>query len=349
MIALDAMGGDYAPQVTVLGALHAAKKGIPVLLFGDEKQLKALLNQHDPEWNMFPLYIEHASEVIGMADEPTRAVARKSKSSLMMAINAVVSGRAKAIVSAGNSGATLVAATLHIGRVPGVLRPAIGDFLPTKNGSIFCIDLGANTDCKPEYLYQFAQMGHSYVALSKGIERPSVALLSNGSEPYKGSNLVKNTYAMLHESDLNFVGNLESRDMFDASVDVLVCDGFAGNILLKTIQGTAHAVTDWLRQEAHKSFWSALYLSLGHSLFRRLKEKTDYSKKGGALLLGVESPVVIAHGCSHATAIEHAIIYAHHTVQTNFVGKFNQHLQNRLQHMPSLSVSDSIHVSQDQL
>lgn len=330
MIALDAMGGDFAPHVTVIGALNAAKKGIPITLFGDEFRIRTILDQSETQWRSLPLFIEHCSEEVAMGDEPSRSIIQKQDSSLVRAVCAVAQKKAKAVVSAGNSGAALVAATLIIGRVNGILRPAIGGFIPKKNGSLFCIDLGANTDCKPEYLEQFALMGHLYVQLFHHKQNPKIALLSNGAEPYKGSMAVKEAYKRLESSTLNFLGNLESRDIFDSSADVLVCDGFVGNVLLKGIQGTAKAISYWLKQEAQESWWWKLYFALGSRVFSRLKNKMDYAKHGGALLLGVREPVIIAHGSSCERAIEHALVFAHETVRKNVITSFNERLMEQL-------------------
>ncbi len=326
MIAVDAMGGDHAPREIVLGALQAARKEIPLGLYGDEEQLESLLTEFDPHWHTLPIIIFHCGETIDMGEEPSRGVLKKKDSSLVRAAHAVAKGEATALISAGNSGASLVAGSLILGRADGVLRPAIGDFLPTQKGSIFCIDLGANTDCKPEYLEQFALMGQVYVQLAKQIESPRIALLSNGEEAYKGSQMVKEVYKRLEKSDLNFVGNLEPRDMFDDRADVLVCDGFMGNILLKSVQGTAKAISAWLKQEGTATWWKKALFALNVPVFNKLKEKMDYTKKGGALLLGIKHPLIIAHGSSNATAMEHAILFAHHLVQENFIPIFNEQL-----------------------
>lgn len=331
MIAVDAMGGDYAPQAIVYGAFNAARRGISVSLFGDSAQITAILERlvvkyRLSSWKSLPITIVHTHDIISMHDEPSRGVMQKKDSSLVKAVQAVADGKASAIVSAGNSGAALVAGTLILGRVDGVLRPAIGDFLPTKSDSVFCIDLGANTDCKPEYLEQFAIMGHAYVQLLKGIEKPRIGLLSNGAEPYKGSLLVKQVYERLKGSNLNFVGNVESREMFDDHADVIVCDGFVGNVLLKGIQGTARAMIAWIDQERKKSWWYSLGLLISKGLFRSLKARLDYAKKGGSLLLGVNHPLIVAHGCSNEVAIEQAIVYAHQVVQEKRLIRFNSML-----------------------
>lgn len=232
--------------------------------------------------------------------------------------------------SAGNSGAALVASTFHIGRVEGVLRPAIGGFIPTPHGSVFCVDLGANVDCKPEFLEQFAVMGNLYLTLATTITAPRVALLSNGHEPYKGSTAVKQAYDYLQKADLNFVGNVEARDIFENQADLVVCDGFVGNVLLKGVQGAARAVQSWIVAEARTSWVSSILLWLNKGLFNRIKAKTDYASVGGALLLGVKKPVVIAHGCSHAVAVENALMMAHRIARANTIMVFNEQLAELL-------------------
>lgn len=326
MIALDAMGGDYAPNVTVHGAINAAKKGIKIGLYGDEFQLTEILDSIDPSWHDLPIKLIHCSQVIGMGEEPTRSVLHKKDSSLVKAVQAVAHGNASAVVSAGNSGSVLVASTLILERAEGILRPAIGNFLPNASGApMFCMDLGANIDCKPEHLEQFAYMGHAYVKKMRGIEKPRIALLSNGAEPYKGSLLVKKTYDLLALSQLHFVGNVESRDVFDGRADVLVCDGFAGNILIKTMQGTAQAIGHWLKQEQTRSLLHRAYFLLGGRIFSRIQQKMSYAQRnGGALLLGLKHPVIVAHGCSGAQAVESAIHLAYRTVRDNFIPSFNE-------------------------
>lgn len=334
MIAVDAMGGDFAPHAIVEGSLLAAKKGIPITLFGDKTQLILLLAQHTDTWQNLPLTIIHCSDVIGMDEEPSKSVLRKKNSSLVCAINAVKEGFANAFVSAGNSGAVLVASTLLLGRVDGILRPALGGFLPGQEGTVFCIDLGANTDCKVEYLEQFAIMGHAYVRLVKQIARPRIALLSNGHEPYKGSSVVKEAYQRLMHAPLNFVGNVEARNIFNAQADVLVCDGFVGNIMLKTAQGTIHTIINWLKEESKKSWFSRLALLISSPMLKRLKEKTDYAKVGGAVLLGVTHPVIVAHGSSSGVAIMQAIIFAHTLVSEKRIETFNKVLNSLIKTEP---------------
>lgn len=324
MIAVDAMGGDYAPYVVIEGALRAAQRGIPIFLFGDKKKIYSHLDSLYHKWRTLPITIEPCTQVIGMEEAASRSVIRKKDASLVRAAQSVKDGRASALVSAGNSGAVLVASTLIIGRVNGVIRPAIGNFIPTHNGSLFCLDLGANTDCKAEYLEQFAYMGHVYVQIFKQIQKPRIALLSNGHEPYKGSVEVKAAYEKLqHNNDLHFIGNIEARDIFDDRADVLVTDGFVGNVLLKGIQGTVGALFKWVRNESHIVWWKKLCGFFAWPLFKAIKHKTDHQRVGGALLLGIKQPVIVAHGCAQADAIMNAILFAHETVQTKRIIQFN--------------------------
>lgn len=327
MIALDAMGGDFAPRAVVRGAYKAACAGVPCMLFGASSEIEQVLDECSKDWRSVPLTVVHCSESIEMGDLPSRMVLKKKDSSLVRAVQAVADGQADIVVSAGNSGAAVVAGTLIIGRVPGIHRPALGNFLPTRTGSFFCIDLGATVDSKPEYLEQFAFMGHVFVKQMTTIQSPRVALLSNGAEPSKGCALVKSAYALLAQNlEINFVGNLESRDIFDGRVDVLVCDGFVGNIMLKAMQGTALTMTRWIKDYATQSWWQTFLLMMQGSLFGSLKKKLDYTQQGGALLLGLSKPVVVAHGCSNETAITNAILFAHRVVRDGVVPRFNHEL-----------------------
>jgi phosphate acyltransferase len=331
MIAVDAMGGDFAPHVVVEGALRAAQTGVPILLFGDYGCIIASLGRLCTRWRDLPITIEPCTQFIAMHEEATRSVTHKKDASLVRAAQAVKEGRALAMVSAGNSGAILVASTLIIGRIKGVLRPALGKFLPTQDGEIFCLDLGANTDCKADFLEQFAYMGNLYVRLLKKVKRPRVGLLSNGHEPYKGSMEVKEAYKRLEQdTELHFVGNIEARDVFDGHADVLVADGFVGNVFLKGVQGTVRLLFHWIKQETQRSWFTTLCGFFVRPLFKKIKQATDYQRVGGALLLGVNHPVVVAHGSAHADAIYNAILSAHATVQSNVMVEFNAQLSTTL-------------------
>ena len=325
MIAVDVMGGDFAPTITVQGAYNAAKKGITVALYGQEWVIVDLLNKIDNKWQKLPLSIVHCTDAISMSEEPTKSVLKK-KSSLLQAMEAVKNQQAAAVVSAGNSGAAVVGSILSFGRVLGVKRPALGTFLPTQQGSVFMIDIGANVDAKPEYLQQFAYMGHLFVSQHKGIKNPRIALLSNGEEPGKGSSASKQAYNLLENTTLNFVGNIESRSLFNDYADVVVCDGFVGNIVLKALQGTSKTLLQWIKDTLESSMWGRTVGFLTKPFFKRIKQNLDYRKTGGALLLGVNYPLIIAHGCSNAQAFENAIIFAHHVVQNKTLELFNTSL-----------------------
>ena len=323
MIAIDAMGGDYAPLSIIGGAFKTAIKGIPVQLYGDEERIISFLNQLSSTWQSLPISIVHCSEIVTMQDEPSRAILRKKDSSLLQAIRAVADGKAQAVVSAGNSGASLVGAIMMLGKLPNILRPAIGGFLPTQKGSVLCTDLGANVDCKPEFLHQFAIMGNAYVKLVKGIESPRIALLSNGVEPSKGTKLIQQAYEILNNSGLHFIGNCEPQDILNGVADVVVCEGFSGNIMLKAMEATVQVVTQWLKDEGNKSLLGKCIGLLGSPVFKRLKKNIKKAQRGGALLLGVKKPLVIAHGSSNALAIEDAIMFAHNISSGDFCNKYN--------------------------
>ncbi len=344
MIALDAMGGDHAPNVTVRGAIAAAKRGVAVGLFGDKEILQAELFKADPAWQKLSLSIIPCLQTIGMDEEPSRMVMRKRDSSLVRAVQAVADGQATAVVSAGNSGAALVAGTLILGRTEGVERPALGMMLPVRNGHLFCADLGGTTDCKPEYLEQFALMGHVYMKQRLGIARPRIALLSNGHEPYKGSSAVKKAYTLLEQrTDITFIGNLEARDIFQGSTDVLVCDGFAGNIMLKTAQGTMREMFTRIKEEINRSFFYKLIFFFGQGVFNRFKTDYNYRDQGYAPMLGLRHLLLVAHGCSSELAIENALVAADNMVREKFLATYNSELTARItaHNHASLHNSDS--------
>lgn len=331
MIALDAMGGDYAPSVAVQGAVKAAHKGISITLYGNALLLYDILPKIDAQWSKLPLTVVDCKEIIEMAEEPTRAVLKKHDASMVKAIEAVAAGQADAIVTAGNSGAALAASFIRIERVPGVLRPALATFLPAKKSDFLCLDIGANVDCKPEYLVQFAYMGSIYMQQVRGIAKPRVGLLSNGHEPYKGSNSVKKAFkSLIACNDVAFVGNIEPRDIFDDALDVLVCDGFVGNVMLKTMQGMSGMLSAWLKQEQQRSWRVATGFAIAKKAFEYIKMRSDYTKTGGALLLGVKKPVIVAHGSSNAVAIEHALLMAHQVVKSRQYGHINAAIEQAL-------------------
>ncbi len=304
MIAIDAMGGDFAPDAPIAGALAAAAAGVPVALVGNAALLKEKLAALSTDWQSLPITLVDAPEVVEMGDDPMAVIRKKPNSSLTLAIKLVKDGAAHAVVSAGNSGALMVGATFILGRSDGVERPAIGGYLPTPSGGVLCVDLGANIECKPEHLVQFARLGSEELAQTKNMTSPRVGLLSNGSEPSKGSPLGKATFKLLQDMPLNFVGNIEPGDIFADRVDLVVCDGFSGNVLLKAVEGMAEFATMHFRHELRDSGEAA------GRVVQAFSDKTDWARQGGALLLGVAGTVVVAHGKSHAGAIEQAIYLA---------------------------------------
>ncbi len=334
MIAVDAMGGDHAPEAIVHGAVAAARSGIPILLVGK----KEALTSHLPvDWKTLPIKLEFCTDHILMGEDPGRSVRTKPESSLVKAMKAVSQGRASAFFSAGNSGAVMIGSVLFIGRIRGVHRPAVGAFLPTKKGSVFCLDVGANVDCKAQYLYQFALMGHAYLQVTKGLKQPRIGLLSNGQEPYKGPQEIKKAYELLSRCPLNFIGNIEARQVSEGIVSRVVCDGFVGNVLLKTMQGIAQAMFSWIKEEAAHSWVRRGLLWLNRGIFKDIKKRMDYASVGGALMLGINQPVILAHGRSHARAIENALLFAQQVVEQRRVYLFNDRLRALLKKRSRIS------------
>ncbi len=336
MIAVDAMGGDQAPRAVIEGAVAAARSGIPILLFGHQT---ALISHLPSDWQTLPINLEFCTDHIVMAEDPGRAIRSKPDSSMVKGMKAVASGKALAFFSAGHSGAVMVGSVLIIGRLQGIHRPAVGTFLPGRHGSIFCLDVGANVDCKAQYLYQFALMGHAYLKLIKGIEKPRIGLLSNGHEPYKGPIEIKKAYELLSNSSLNFVGNIEARDIGENSVDVVVCDGFVGNVLLKAMQGVARTMFGWIKDETERSWVRRCLTWLHRGMFKSIKNRVDYTSVGGALLLGINQPVIVAHGSSDARAVENGIKFAYRIAQEKQVAAFNDLVAASLKESHPLSVT----------
>jgi phosphate acyltransferase len=315
MVAVDVMGGDFAPGAILGGALCAARSGTSVGLFGPQDLIVQYLNKNDENWSSLPISIFNSTQIIAMGEEPVKAISQKKQSSLVLAVEAVKDKRCCAVVSAGNSGALMVAATFILGRKKGIERPAIAGFLSSMKGSALCLDLGANADCKPSYLEQFAHLGCEYLIKNHNIKNPKVGLLSNGSEPSKGSKLIKDTYDLLLKSKLNFIGNLEPKNVFLYKADVIVCDGFSGNILLKAFECSTSIFKKWFKDDLDEvNFFSKIIIAKwGRRFLTKVFKKSDWAQKGGALLLGVNGSVVVCHGCSNALAIENAIKFAQKT------------------------------------
>ncbi|MEH7389158.1 phosphate acyltransferase PlsX [Bacillus sp. JJ1503] len=317
-IAIDAMGGDHAPKEIVLGAMKAAAeyKDIEITLVGDETKIKEYLTNPDR------IEILHTNEVILATDEPVRAVRRKKNASMVLAAQLVSDGKADACISAGNTGALMAAGLFVVGRIEGIERPALSPTLPTIGGEGFLLlDVGANVDAKPEHLLQYAIMGSIYSEKVRGISNPRVGLLNIGTEEKKGNELTKHTYELLQNANLNFIGNVESRDLLEGAADVVVTDGFTGNMVLKTIEGTALSVFKMLKSALTSSFKSKLAAAVLKPDLVQLKSKMDYSEYGGAGLFGLKAPVIKAHGSSDANALYNAVrqtreMVAHHVSET---------------------------------
>ena len=307
VIALDAMGGDNAPVAIVQGAaLAVAEMPVNILLVGREEvihaELAKLTTPHDQR-----ISVLHAPDVIETHEVPTTAIRRKRDSSLVVGLKAVSGGQAAAFVSAGSTGALLTGATVKVGRAPGIERPALGALLPCRDGFTFLVDCGANVDCKPFYLLQFAQMGSAYMTKALGIDKPKVGLINIGAEKEKGNMLVKEAYELLENSDLNFVGNVEARDVPLGAVDVAVCDAFVGNVVLKYTEGMAKGLLGMVKDELMADPVSKMGALLAKGAFKRIKKRLDYDEIGGAPFLGLNALVVKAHGSANAKAIKGAI------------------------------------------
>lgn len=313
-VAIDAMGGDNAPKDIVLGAMKAAEEfqDIQITLVGDESKIKEYLTNHER------IEILHTDEVILPDDEPVRAVRRKKNASMVLAAQLVSDGKADACISAGNTGALMAAGLFVVGRIEGIERPALSPTLPTIGGEGFLLlDVGANVDAKPEHLFQYAIMASIYAEKVRGVTNPRVGLLNIGTEEKKGNELTRNTFELLKQADINFIGNVEARDLLEGAADVVVTDGFTGNMVLKTIEGAALSVFKMLKTALTGSFKSKLAAAVLKPDLVKLKTKMDYSEYGGAGLFGLKAPVIKAHGSSDANALYNAVRQACNMVENN--------------------------------
>ena len=319
-IVADAMGGDLGPTVVVPGALQGARAfGVPVALIGRRSELEPLLTADLTSG--VDVTIVDAPDVVTMDEHPAQAARRKPNSSIAVALREVKEGRGDAMVSAGNSGAVMAAALLVLGRVPGIERPAIASFLPSTHGRTLVLDLGAVVDPRPQHLLQFAQMGHVYAERVLGIVAPTLGLLSNGEEPTKGNQLVQEVYPLLAQtSGIDFRGNVEGKDVMRGVVDIIVTDGFTGNVALKVAEGVATFVGDALRSELTATVPRKLAALVLRPALRAVRARLDYSEVGGAPLLGVDGAVVIAHGRSDAKAIMNAVGVAQRAAEQDLAG-----------------------------
>ena len=329
-IVLDAMGSDRAPATDVEGAVRAARRfGHEIILVGRQADLEAELSKHAV--SDLPLSIVHAGQVIAMDEHPSQAVRHKPDSSMVVGMGLVRDGLADAYVSAGNSGGTLAAALTgagRLGRVRGIRRPALSTVLPTVSGTSLLLDIGANTDCRPEWLVQFAVMGSIYAQRVMVLPNPRVALISNGEEDSKGDALVLAAHQALKQvKSINFIGNVEGKDLTMGAADVIVSDGFVGNVVLKTAEGVASMLLHLLRTNIKASPVTALGGLLAKPAFRRVSRVLDYREYGGAPLLGVNGVVIIAHGRSDPMAIENAIRVAADAVTGRVVERIRQGIE----------------------
>ena len=305
-LALDAMGGDNAPSSLVEGAVLAAREyGVEILLVGDEMLLRSELSRHSGAG--LSLSIVHAGQKVEMDESPSSVVRKKRDSSVWIATELVKRGEASAVISAGNTGASMATSLLILGTVAGVERPAIATLLPTFCGSSLMLDVGANVDCKPIHLLQFAIMGHVFAQKIMGVSSPRIGLLSIGEEDTKGNELTKEVFKELKRLPLNFIGNVEGRDVYSGAADVIVCDGFIGNVALKISEGLCDAIVKFLRREMLQSVRGRIGYLLLKPAFSNFKKKTDYAEYGGAPLLGIDGISIICHGRSSAKAIKNAV------------------------------------------
>ncbi len=330
-ILIDAFGGDNAPSEIVIGAIDALKEkeDFIAVLVGDQDKINDILK--DLEYDKNRVEIIDAKEVITCEEEPTVAISKKPNSTIAVAFKELrANDEMKAFVSAGSTGAVLVGATLKLGRMAGVKRPALCPILPTAidGKEVLLLDSGANADCKPEYLVQFAIMGTAY-AETRGVENPKVALLSNGTEDEKGCIFSKEVFGLLkEEKGINFVGNIEARDILNGEVDVIVTDGFSGNIALKSMEGTVGVIFDAILSGIQSSFIGKLGGLMLKKTFKEIKTKLDYNNKGGAVFLGAKKLVVKTHGSSKRKAFKNAVLQAVSCVELDVVNKIEQKLAN---------------------
>jgi len=336
-IALDAMGGELGPEEMVAGAIQAVEESdLDVVLTGDETTLNRVLQMQSPPSS--GLHIIHASQIVSMDESPFEAIRKKKDSSIARAFDLVKNGAADGVVSAGNSGATMASAIKSLGRLEKIARPGIASIFPTLKKPLVMMDVGANVDCRPQHLFQFGVMGAAFSDNLFQIKRPSIGLLSIGEEGGKGNVLVKSAHELFRKSSLNFIGNVEGRDIFQGDVDVIVCDGFVGNVCLKVSEGLAEAIISMLRTEMSKSFMAKMGYLLARKAFGNFGKKVDYAEYGGAPLLGVNGTGIVCHGRSNAKAIKNAIKVAAEMIRS----KVNDHI------VQILSESEQVQAGEDQ-
>jgi glycerol-3-phosphate acyltransferase PlsX len=325
-LAIDAMGGDLAPSVIVDGAVAAARHlDVRLLLVGQSMEVERALAGH-PGWRALDLQVVEAPEVVGMSESPAKALRRKPGASIRVAVDLVAAGEAAAVFSAGSTGATVLAAHGAFGMIRGVDRPAIITTIPTRKRPAVLLDAGANAECRPQHLLQFAVMGSVYARLALGVERPKVGLLSSGEEETKGNELTREAHQLLKVAPVNFIGNVEARDVYSGMADVIVCDGFTGNVVLKVSEGLVETVEALLGEELKGTFSSQVGSLLSRRAFRRFRRRVDYSEYGGAPLVGTAGLAVVGHGRSSVKAVRNAIAAAYQFAETDFIRRVEQQM-----------------------
>lgn len=337
VIAIDAMGGDLGPEVVVSGAVAGARRfGIGLLLYGDSDRIHARLSSLDTDG--LNVEVADTPDVIGMDEHPAQAVRRKPDSSLIRAILAVKNHEAAAMVSPGNSGAVMAGALMSLGRITGIARPAIASYMPSKGGRTLVLDLGAVTDPRPEHMVQFALMGETYAKYVLGVDNPTIGLLSNGEEAGKGNQLTVAVHKLLDDTPgIDFYGNVEGKDIGNGTVNIIVTDGFTGNVALKTAEGTALFVTDLLREHLTSSLWRRLLASALRPAFHEFRNRLDYAEIGGAPLLGVDGTTIICHGRSNEKAIENALGVAQRSSERDLPRR----IAERVAMVPDIAAQDA--------
>ena len=325
-IIVDAMGGDNAPHAIIEGCALALAESqeLELILTGRRNMIEAELSKYNCD--AARINIVDAAEVIDMAEPPVEAIRRKKDSSLVKGMRLLQIGEAGALVTAGSTGATIAGATLIVKRLPNVKRPALAPLLPTRQGKVLLIDCGANAECRPSFLAQFALMGSIYMRQMEGVKSPRVGLVNNGAEAEKGNELTKAAYKLLEEMPINFVGNAEGRDLVSGDYDVIVCDGFTGNVILKFMEGVAGVLMGMLKDELSSSFRTKMGAALAMPAFNSFKKKMDYTEYGGALMLGVNGGVIKAHGSSNAKAIQSTLRQAAGFIGADVVGVIKEEI-----------------------
>ncbi len=328
-IAVDAMGGDKAPAPEIEGAIHAAKEfGHRILLVGDQETLNSALSAHSSVRNL-PIEVVHANDRITMDDHAAKAARGKKESSMHVCARMVAAGKADGFISAGNTGACMAIAKMVLGKVPGVDRPALSGIFPSHKGTpVVLLDVGANVDCSPEMLQQFAIMGEIYARDVLKMKRPRVGLLSIGEEEHKGNALTRDATPLLKVLGINFIGNVEGRDLFSGNTDVIVCDGFIGNVALKVSEGLVEMFREMLRESLAATVTRKIGYALSRSAYKDFKKRVDYSETGGAPLLGVKGVCIICHGRSDSNAIKNAIRVAADFATSGMNGRIEEGLRD---------------------